>query len=55
MRYWLDGQLRLDSSSQTTATGLDAVSLGRNFNWTPATPVSEWWGEVRIWTTDPGW
>jgi uncharacterized protein YjdB len=54
-RYWLDDTLRTDAVAEITITGLGGVSMGRNFNRTPAVPVVERWGEIRIWTTDPGW
>lgn len=53
--WWLDGVRRMAKSANTGVTGIWTVFLGKNFNHTPSIPVSEWWGEVRIWTTDPGW
>ncbi len=59
---WIDGKLvkRLTGQDFIRWNGdwsnrFDALALGSNSNSGTSRATSNWWGRLRIWTTNPGW
>ncbi len=62
IEHWIDGKLvkRLTGQTFITRSGYFSnqfahLSLGSNSNSGTRYPTSNWWGRLRIWTTNPGW
>jgi hypothetical protein len=62
LEMWIDGKLLKRVTSQTfiSRTGgfsnvFASLALGSNSNSATSRPTSNWWGRLRIWTTNPGW
>ncbi|HEY9461690.1 MAG TPA: Ig-like domain-containing protein [Vicinamibacterales bacterium] len=60
---WVDGRMVVDEQNiRTTSTagsqppeGFYGLALGRNINQGPDHAQSIWWGQVKIYKTNPGW
>jgi hypothetical protein len=54
--FWLDGVYKGQSSTTDTgANSLWSVSLNKNLNMLAPHAQEIWWGQVKIWFSDPGW
>jgi hypothetical protein len=62
LEFWIDGKLLKRVTNQTFISRTGAFSnvwsslgLGGNSNSGTSRKTSEWWGRLRIWTTNPMW
>jgi len=62
LETWIDGKLVKRVTNQTFirydgtfSNQLAALALGSNSNSGTSRPTSNWWGRLRIWTTNPSW
>lgn len=62
LETWIDGRLVKRVTGQnfiywdgTFSNTFYMVALGSNSNSGTSRPTSNWWGRLRVWTTNPGW
>jgi hypothetical protein len=56
LEFWLDGQLRAQTLNRDGgAMNLFALALGQFGVGGPQAPFRIWYGNVRVWNTNPGW
>src|SRR5262245_5771559 len=61
LEFWIDGKLVKRVTNQTFIRGglfsnqFASLGLGSNSNSGTTRATSNWWGRVRIWTTNPSW
>jgi hypothetical protein len=54
--FWINGVYQGNSSiADTGANSLWSVSLNKNLNKLSDREMEAWWGQVKIWFSDPGW
>jgi len=54
---WVDGVKHVDVGNLVdNSTGIWDIDLGANMNQGPAVAgMHVWWGQVKVWTVNPGW